>query len=102
MIDTIIVITNNVFGQAEAKANAAFRIANAIRVKTRPGVVRRELLFEVGDPVDLATMAETERNLRSLGVFRDVLIDTLRVEGKLAVGVRTADGWSNQLSLSGL
>lgn len=101
VIDTIIVITNNVFGQAEAKANAAFRIANAIRVKTRPGVVRRELLFEVGDPVDLATMAETERNLRSLGVFRDVLIDTLRVEGKLAVVVRTADGWSTQLALNG-
>ena len=100
VIDTIIVITDNVFSQDEARANAAFRIANSIRVKTRRGVVRRELLFQVGDDYDPAKIAETERNLRSLGVFRDVLIDSLRVDGKFAVLVRTADGWSTQIALN--
>ena len=101
VIDTIIVVTQNVFGAEEAKTNGLFRIANAIRFKTHAGVVRRELLFRVGEVYDSAKVAETERNLRSLGVFRDVEIDSLRLSGRMAVRVRTADGWSTQLTLNG-
>ncbi len=39
-------------------------------------------------------MAETERNLRALGLFRDVGIDTIRVDGRLVVRVNTADAWT--------
>ncbi|MCH7775583.1 MAG: hypothetical protein IH878_03445, partial [Gemmatimonadetes bacterium] len=101
MVDTIIVITENVFGSAEASGNALFRIANAIRFTTRASVVRRELLFSVGEPYDSAKVAESERNLRALGIFRDVVIDSSSVEGRLTVVVRTADGWSTQLNLNG-
>ena len=101
VVDTIIVITENVFGSAEASGNALFRIANAIRFTTRASVVRRELLFSVGEPYDSAKVAESERNLRALGIFRDVVIDSSSVEGRLTVVVRTADGWSTQLNLNG-
>ena len=101
VIDTIIVITENVFGSAEAGGNALFRIANAIRFTTHASVVRRELLFRVGEPYDSAKVAESERNLRALGIFRSVVIDSSSVEGRLTVVVRTADGWSTQLNLNG-
>jgi hypothetical protein len=100
VVDTIVVVTRNVFGQEESRANFAFRLANALRVKTRPFVVRRELLFRVGEPYDSSLVAETQRNLRALGIFRDVAIDTVRVAGRLAVVVTTADGWSTQLQIS--
>ncbi len=99
-IDTIIVITHDVFDAAEASRNTAFAIANAIRFKTRPQVVRRELLFRAGQPYDSARVAESERNLRRLGLFRAVSIDTTRLNGRLAAVVETRDGWTTELQLN--
>lgn len=101
IIDTVIVITHDVFDAADAQRNGLFRAANAIRFKTRPGIVRRELLFREGDRYDAARLAETERNLRRLGLFRDVTIDTLRVGDRLGVRVETRDGWTTELQLNG-
>ena len=101
VIDTIIVITENVFGAEEARSNTLFRIANAIRFTTRASVVRRELLFEPGEAYDSAIVAESERNLRGLGIFRDAVIDSSTVDGKLIVTVRTFDGWSTNLNVNG-
>src|SRR5687767_3341383 len=39
------------------------RMANRLHFQTRPWVVRRELLFEPGEPYDSALVAESERNL---------------------------------------
>jgi hypothetical protein len=100
VVDTIVIITHNVFGPAEADANIFFRAANSVHVTTRAAVVRRELLFHTGEPYDDALVAETERNLRRLGIFRDVDIDTTRIGSKLAVVVQTADGWTTQVQLS--
>jgi hypothetical protein len=97
VVDTIIVVTHNVFASDEARSNLLFRMANAVRFTTRSSVIRRELLFQANEPFDSAAVAETERNLRALGIFRDVAIDTVRVDGRLAVVVTTADGWSTQL-----
>ncbi|MBI2072341.1 MAG: hypothetical protein HYT81_04770 [Gemmatimonadetes bacterium] len=101
VIDTIVVITHDVFDAAEARRNTAFAIANAIRFKTRPQIVRRELLFRAGQPYDSARVAETARNLRRLGLFRDVTIDTTRLDGRLAAVVETRDGWTTELQLNG-
>ncbi|MCH6547086.1 MAG: hypothetical protein IH798_01460 [Gemmatimonadetes bacterium] len=101
VIDTIVVITQNVFGAEEARSNKLFRIANAIRFTTRTNVVRRELLFKRGEVYDSAIVAESERNLRAFGIFRDAVIDSSTVDGKLVVTVRTFDGWSTQFNLNG-
>ncbi len=101
VIDTIVVITHNVFGAEEARSNTLFRIANAIRFTTRTSVARRELLFKQGEVYDSAIVAESERNLRALGIFRDAVIDSSTVDGKLVVTVQTFDGWSTQLNLNG-
>ena len=100
VIDTVIVITHDVFDAEEASRNTAFAIANALRFKTRPQVVRRELLFRPGQPYDSARVAESERNLRRLGLFRQVTIDTTRLNGKLAAVVETRDGWTTELQFN--
>lgn len=99
-IDTIIVITHDVFDSSEARRSVAFQLANAIRFRTRPEIVRRELLFHQGEPYDEARVAETRRNLRRLGLFRAIAIDTLRLGARLAVRVETHDGWTTQLELN--
>lgn len=100
VVDTIVVITRNVFGSEESSSNILFRAANSLHVTTRASVVRREVLFRVGAPYDSALVAETERNLRRLGIFRDVTIDSMHIGSRLAVVVETADGWTTQLELS--
>jgi hypothetical protein len=72
------------------------RVANALHIQTRPHIIRRELLFEAGEPYDSARVAESERNLRSLGVFRRVKIDSVRTDSGLIMRVLTKDGWSTK------
>lgn len=100
-IDTVIVITHDVFDRREAERNLIFALANAMRFKTRPEIVRRELLFSPGDRYDPDRIAESARNLRRMGIFRDVAIDTFSLGERLAVRVETRDGWSTQLRLNG-
>jgi hypothetical protein len=68
--------------------------ANALHVRTREKVVEREVLLKPGMPHDSALAAETARNLRALGIFRDVLVDTVRSDSGLTLRVVTRDGWS--------
>ncbi len=96
IVDTIIIVTRNVYGEDEAQSSFLFKLANSIHVTTRSSVVRRELLFEAGEPYDSALVAETARNLRRMGLFQSAAIDTTRIDGRLAVVVSTADGWSTQ------
>lgn len=72
------------------------RLANALHIQTRAATIRRELLFQPGEPFDSARAAESERNLRALGVFRRVRIDSVRTDSGLAMRVTTKDGWSTQ------
>jgi hypothetical protein len=70
------------------------RLGNALHIQTRARTIRRELLFEPGEPFDSARTAESERNLRALGIFRRVRIDTVRTDSGLVARVLTKDGWS--------
>ena len=100
VIGDVVVRTSNVFDSAQARSNILFRIANAIHVTTLPGVVRQELLFAPGQPYDSALVAETLRNLRARGLFRDVWADTSRSGDTVDVHLYTADGWTTQLVLN--
>jgi hypothetical protein len=72
------------------------RVANALHIETRAPTVRRELLFRVGEPYDSARVAESERNLRALRVFRSVRIDSVQTDSGLVMKVVTKDGWSTR------
>ena len=94
-ISRVILDRENVFGRGEAR-DFASRLVNRLHATTRAATIRRELLFHAGEPFDSALVAESERNLRRLGVFREVAIDTLTDPDGIAVRVRTADGWSTR------
>jgi hypothetical protein len=100
VVDTIIVVTQDVYGPAEARSSFLFRLANGLHFTTREAIVRREILFDAGAPYDSALVAETERNLRRMGIFRRAIIDTVRMDGRLAAVVGTADGWTTELQLN--
>ena len=86
----------NIFAPSEARTFLP-RLTNSLHRTTRAAVISRELLFKVGEPYDSAIVQETTRNLRSLGIFRRVLSDTVRGDSGLKVRVTTADGWSTRL-----
>jgi hypothetical protein len=96
IIERVVIDTENVFSEEEIRKNAIFRFLNSIRFETSPRVVRKELLFAPGSTLDSAQLAETERNLRRLGIFRTVDVDTVTQYDSLQVTVRTRDAWSTQ------
>lgn len=94
VIDTIIIERQDLFSEAEAAENPFLSLFNELHATTRPFVIRRELLFGPGVRYDSALIAESERNLRALGLFRSVRLDTTRVGERLAARVITRDAWS--------
>lgn len=94
-IDSVAVVRQSVFDTDEATF-WLLGLVNKLHVTTRPWVIRRELLVGPGDRYDSARVAESARNLRSLGVFRSVDIDTSRTDSALVLKVTTRDGWSTR------
>ncbi|MEP7325294.1 MAG: hypothetical protein ABI836_05030 [Gemmatimonadota bacterium] len=86
---------NDVFDSTEAH-NWLFRLANRLHITTRASVVRREILLRPGEIYDSAAAAETARNLRALGIFRRVVVDTVHGDSGLTLRVETSDGWSTR------
>ncbi|HEX6316109.1 MAG TPA: hypothetical protein VFZ73_14665 [Gemmatimonadaceae bacterium] len=76
-----------------------YRLANALHVETRASVIRRELLIDVGDPWDSLLVAESERNLRALGIFRHAQIERQDTDSGIVMIVRTADAWTTTLGV---
>ena len=95
----IVLQRDEVFDSVEAQ-HWPYRMANTLHVETRMHVIRRELLLDVGDPFDSALVAESERNLRALGIFRDVEIDPLQTDSGIVLRVRTADAWTTTMGVS--
>src|SRR5438552_475943 len=95
-IDTIVVVNHNIFDLSNDAPGLLARLANALHVTTRAGVIRRTLFVNPGDRYDSARVAESERALRALYVFSRVRLDPTRIAGRLALRVETSDGWSTK------
>lgn len=93
------IIRAPVFDRAEEARFLGYRLLNAIHAETRPYVIRRELLLAPGEPYDTARANESERNLRALGIFREVEIDSVRTDSGLVARVRTVDAWTTTLGV---
>ena len=100
-IGVIEVSSREVFDERGGGLFAPHRIANRLHVRTRDHIIRRELLFETGDPLDRELIDQTERNLRSLWFLRDARVETAEVDEDLDgrpervdVLVTTWDRWS--------
>lgn len=97
-IRAVVLERNPVFDSTEARF-WGFRLLNALHAETKPSVIRRELLFAPGERYDTARVHESERNLRALGIFRDVSLDTVRTDSGLVVRVRTQDAWTTTVGV---
>src|SRR5256884_1386805 len=94
-IDTILVVRHNVYDRKRDAPKVVASVGNALHITTLAWVVRHALLIKRGDTYDSAKVAESERALRALTIFRAVSIDTERVDGgRLALRVETDDAWS--------
>jgi hypothetical protein len=78
----------------------AYRLANALHVRTRRSVIERELLFGPGDCFDQYLLDETERLLRAYQFLSQVdLFGVPQPDGSYHVIVDTQDQWSTQFDL---
>ena len=96
VIDSIAIYNRNVYDTDKPEYdNFLFKTANRLHVVTREAVIRRELLFEVGDRFSAELADETARNLRARFELYDAWIETdLLPNGHLLVRVVTVDTWS--------
>jgi len=79
------------------EGNAFTGLANAIHMRTRDSVIRRELLFREGEPFDPLRTDESARNLRNLGIFQDAVIEVEPGAGGVHIRILTADRWTTRL-----
>jgi hypothetical protein len=100
-IGRVDVDAGDVFDAEQASRGFLYRAANAIHIASRESSVRRFLLFTEGDAYDPAIVAETERNLRALGLFRSVEIRASEPhDGTVDLTVHTQDAWTLSIGLS--
>ena len=97
VIRGIELIRQEVFDSAEANTWPE-RLSNSLHVRTQPQVIERELLFHVGEPYDSVLVAESTRNLRSLGIFREAQIAAIQTDSGLVMRVTTQDAWTTRPS----
>ena len=72
-----------------------FRLANFLHIRTRPKVIRRQLLFKEGDPYSIRDIEESARILRSNHYIGDAEIEPIRYEdGVVDLKVKTRDVWT--------
>ncbi|HET7451177.1 MAG TPA: hypothetical protein VFL12_00415 [Thermoanaerobaculia bacterium] len=96
-IGTIRIESNDVFTAEEAAKGWFYRAANAIHIETREDFLRKELLFREGDALDIARLAETERNLRALPFIKSASVTASKPhDGVVDVLVVTQDAWTTE------
>jgi hypothetical protein len=99
-IGEIRIDTHNIFDLDDPREdNWLFRLANTLHVRTRPQVIRRDLLFKPGERVSARLVEETERLLLSKSFYYDVaIVPTNYRDGVVDVNVVTRDTWTINLN----
>ena len=72
----------------------AYDILNLVHIETREVTVRKLLLFDKGDLVNLNLLLESERFLRNQKFLSDANISVSNEDGKNIVDVQTSDNWT--------
>lgn len=95
-IDSIEIENRNIYDTDDDKYRAwYYRWANKLHIVSRKRVLKRELLFHVGDTFSIQLAEEVARNLRRRYPLNDAWIETERLaNGVLLVRIVTVDRWS--------
>ena len=96
LIGRIDIDNQNIFDLNDPKDdNKLFRLANRLHARTRPNVIRRQLLFKPGQRFSHLLVEESERILRSDNYFYDAWIRVVAYhDGKVDLRVTTRDVWT--------
>jgi len=95
IIRTINLVRSKVFTEEEKIFGISLSYLNRLHIITRKNIIRQELLFKVGDPVDLDLFKETERNLRKQNFIGSVrIVSEPNPDGGEDVTVYTSDLWT--------
>ncbi|OGC91585.1 MAG: hypothetical protein A2W25_10740 [candidate division Zixibacteria bacterium RBG_16_53_22] len=101
IIEKINIVRRNVF-DSEMQNDPPFyyRWANSLHIITRENVVRRELLFGIGDSLDIQQVIETERNLRAAGFIGEIDIGVIPAsDSGIELIVTTTDLWTTKVEI---
>jgi hypothetical protein len=96
IIGRILVNSQDIFDLDDPREDKPyFRLANKLHMKTRPEVIRRQVLFKPGEHVSARVIDETERLLRGNRYLHDVGIRPVEYrDGVVDIEVRTRDNWT--------
>ena len=96
VVGKVLIDNQNIFNLEDPKDNKSlFRLANRLHHKTRPGVIRKVLLFKSGDRYQRRLLDESERILRAQSYFYDAWIRPVSYhDGRVDVRVTTRDVWT--------
>ena len=96
VIGDIRIANNDIFNLDDpAEDKLLYRLANYLHIETHKDVIRRQLLFQPGDPFSSHDLVETERILRGNHYIHDATIKPISVEdGVVDVAVETTDVWT--------
>ena len=102
VIGEVVIRNENIFDTDDPREdNWIFRLANRLHAKTRPWLIRKQLLFRTGDAYDRRILDESERILRSNRFFYDARIRPIAFqEGRVDVEVLTRDVWTLRPGIS--
>lgn len=95
-IGEIRINNRNIFDLDNPKEdNFFYRLANALHIRTREGVIRRQLLFKSGEPLSTQRIEESIRLLRENRYLYEVDIRPVAYhDGVVDIEVTTKDTWT--------
>ena len=98
-IGTVHIVVDNVFDLNNPTENTWYaRIADTLHIRTHPKVIREQLLFKPGDPLDPRVIYESERRLHTLKFLRYSSIESESCSGhNVDVLVQAKDAWTLKL-----
>ena len=101
-IGRILIDNENIFDLDNPEENSAlYRLANKAHIKTRPNVIRQQLLFKTGDAYSRRVLDESERILRGNHYIQEATIRPIHFEnGVVDVQVETIDVWTLNVAAS--
>jgi hypothetical protein len=103
-ISYIFIDNRSIFDTTELPPDApllwAYKLANALHIRTREDFIQEELLFKTGDCLDLLRLSESERLLRSYRfIARSDVFAIPQPDGTQHVVVDTQDEWTTKVDL---
>ena len=100
IINRINIYSLDVFNEADPRENnLIYRTLNIVHIDTNAYVIRHQLLFHEGEPLDIRVVYETERVLRSMPYLAEAVIVPETICGDTVnIAVITRDSWTLQPS----